>query len=588
MNTIHSAIGSVRLPRARWTARSVCRLLIATALSIAGVTSLTQVAEAAPASYYTLPGAAGQPIVDLTAAPDGTLWLVRREGESGRVLHVDGAGDVLATSASIEGLGGAGLHEMVAASTGVWVTGGPKTVDHVALDGSVTAVIPGGSPVPVGAEAQTLVAGADGRGWYLSCQHGRPETCSAVAAPVGGAAQEYPVPPLDVEWPSGSSGSWLSWGIGTEAGAWFEKVVRVDLGPVESHLAFVSGSGESRAVTIPAGALIVAPAGPESVWWLSNEGAAGATVGRVDSNGMISATRHLANLSDDGALTGFIADPGPADSVLWAQNATWSDTYDGQIGEVAPDGSAAEYKVPYGATFLPTSEQDFWSGNCTFGVQLQEAADGSLWTITGGHPPRVTRQQPSGVFETFALGGLASEFVGEKETGISGMVETGPRALYFSLNTPTGPEIAKVDPLDPPPAAPRYSAQIGSSAKESGSSASAGRVARVQIRAFLAGLLKKARKAVARGGKATVVSVRLPEPGTVTVLAQARSGHRWRQFLHSSVSGSGVRSLRIDPASVVTPPGGGKRPAARLTVKFKPLHGAWSSRTAAISLPRGR
>jgi hypothetical protein len=561
--------------------------LLLFALATAALTAaaaLPPATDAAPASYYVLPDSASQSIADLAAAGDGTLWLVQREGEAGRVLHVDGAGNVLATSSSVPGLGNAGLYELVPATTGVWITAGAQAVDHVAPDGTVTSA---SSPVGGGVEAQTLVSGHDGRGWYLSCEHGKPETCDAIAVPVGGAAQAYLVPALDVEWPTGADGSWLSGAVATEAGVWFEKDVRVGLGPAESHLGYVSNSGQAHAVTVPAAAEIVAPAGPESVWWLLNEGLAGATVGRVDANGVISGTRHLASLSEDEALDVFVAAPGRDGAMVWAQNATWNETYDGQIGSVRPDGTSAEYRVPHGATYLPTTEANFWSGNCQFGVRLYEAVDGSLWTITDGSPARVTRQQPSGVFETYALGGIASEYLGERGTAIGGMVETNPRALYFLLNTATGPELAKVDPLDPPPAAPRFAAAAGSTGKTRESHSVHTPVARVRIQGFLTGLLRKVRQTLAHGGPAKVVSVRLPEAGTAAVRAKGRSGRRWKQLLRASISGgAGVHALRLDPTAADARLRTEAKPKAHLTVSFKPLDGAGISRSIDISLSR--
>jgi hypothetical protein len=425
-------------------------------------TSFPVAASAAPVFYVPLPGEKTNTIDDLTVASDGTLW-VAQELSMGpanserhmRFLHVGLDGTLLGTTPEQEG--DPLFSEVVAAADGgIWANTSAG-IEHIAPDGSVDLI------TSEYAGAQSLVAGRDGRAWLQHCgattsQSGAwEEHCVAVAVNLDGEVDAYPLPGVSDTWPPGTKSAYGVYrGIATESGVWFWKLFEIGEGQPVASAEFISYQGVTTPITdVPTQALPMATASGDAVWWLHNELLAGATIGQIDPLGQIGDTHHMDNLSQ---LTPypdlFGAAPGRDGSLVWAQNATWNEANDGQIGLAGLDGSNTSFLVEHDATAVPTSTPDFWSGSCTFGVQLFQATDGSLWTISGGHPPRLTRQQLDGQFSTFLLDG-ASEFVGEEETGVAGMDESSPHELWFMLNTPHGPALARLDPLDPPPAEPR-------------------------------------------------------------------------------------------------------------------------------------
>ena len=538
-------------------------------------------ADAAPAIYYKVPGGASEGIYDLTTGGDGTLWVLQQEGEGARVLHLDGSGNLIAASPPLESVG-----EIASDGGGVWVTG-REEMFHVASDGTVA----GPTPIEGQIEPNTLVKGADGRDWALACvySYSGADRCDAIAANPAGEIDAYPLPALDIEWPAGHGGSLHSWAVPTaSSGVWFERMAGVGSGPQTSYVSLISYLGGPQKVETPSDSWIFAPAAPGAVWWLKEEGLSGARAGWVDSSGVIGGERQLPNVSQ-GAVAYYSAGAGRGDALLWAQNGTWNESYDGQIGVIRPDGSSAEYKVEHGATAIPTTVPELWSGNCTFGMRLHETADGSLWTVTGGHPDRVTRQQPSGAFETYALGGIASEFAGEAETYIVGMVETEPHSLYFALNTPSGPELASVDPYSPPPPEPRLAESSGQPSSEAEARqpdnkaeqkpASRGRV---RAEAFLAQVIRKVRLALQRSRPRKVVRVRMPEAGRVRILI--RGAHK--QVLADVVASgqAGVHTLRLGRVNTPAAPRRRHSLSTTLLVRFKPAGEHAVSRSAKVVL----
>ncbi len=418
-------------------------------------------AGAAPVSYFPLPGGKENTIDDLTVANDGTLWVAQslstgpyNSERHMRILHVSQSGTLLSTTPSQEGE--PIFSEMVPASDGgVWVNAFPG-LEHIASDGSVDDIAD-----PAGG-GMNLVAGRDGRAWLQHCTFTYPSTgteehCEAAAVSIGGEVQTYDLSGFGQTWPAGAtSAGGIYTSVATETGVWFWKLVSFGGAPPTGTAEFVSYQGTGTPVgAIPPQGFLMAPAAGDSVWWLNNEGLGGATIGQINVAGHLSDTQRMGNLSEYlEHPDSFTADPGREDDLIWAQNATWNDEFDGQIGVAGLNGSNTGFLVEHDATAVPTSTPDFWSGSCTFGVRLYQATDGALWTISGGHPDRLTRQQLNGQFSTFLLNG-ASEFTGEEETGVWGMVESGPDELWFTLNTPHGPELARLDPLDPPPAEPR-------------------------------------------------------------------------------------------------------------------------------------
>lgn len=541
---------------------------------------------AEPVAYYQLPGTSSEWITKPTVGSDGTLWVAQslswgtsNSERHTRLLHLGPSGNVISSTGAIEGDPyGVGLTP--ATDGGVWEVSSGK-LWHVEKDGSTQEIsLPHGVVYP-----GDLVSGSDGRAWLAACEflysEPREERCGAAAVSLDGEVQTIPMPGLTTVMPAGTN-SWsgISRALATATGVWFWKRSSVNGGPAVSSAEFVSYAGAASAVSIAANWKIAAPASGGSVWWLVDEGKSGATFGQVTPAGTTSDVHHVGNVSmlepeNDPFVTGV----GRSDNLLWAQNATWSDTYDGQIGVSRPDGSGTEYKVAHNATAVPTTTPNFWSGSCTFGIDLYEAVDGALWTISAGHPSRVTRQQTSGAFETYLLDG-ASEFAGEKETAILGMAEASPSSLYFSLNAPSGPVLARLNPLSPPPAEPRYP-DYGTIVKE-------GRTNRVQ--SLLRSLIRQARSSVGRlryGTKKPKMRANFPEPGAASVLVK-RSGERGATLLSATASGSsGSHQMHVrveGNARALLRSKTRKRAHGTVTVTFTPRGGRPVRRIVKIGL----
>lgn len=497
-------------------------------------------AGAAPVSYFPLPGGNTEKIDDLTVAGDGTLWMAQELGTGPanserhmRLLHVALDGRLLGMTPEQEG--DPVFTEVVpAADGGIWVNAFPG-IEHIAPDGSVDLT------TSAGTGDMSLVAGRDGRAWLQHCgatsQSGaHEEHCVAVAVGLDGEVETYPLPGVSDTWPPGARSAYGVYrSIATEGGVWFWKLFVIGEGQPTASAEFISYQGVTVPIDdVPPQSLPMAPASGDSVWWLHNELLAGATIGQIDMLGQIGDTHHMDNMSQ---LTPnpdlFGAAPGRDGSLVWAQNATWNESEDGQIGFAGLDGSNTGFLVEHDATAVPTSTPDFWSGSCTFGVRLFQATDHSLWTISGGHPPRVTRQQLDGQFSTFLLD-HSSEFVGEEETSVWGMEESSPHELWFMLNTPHGPELARLDPLDPPPPEPRMpKSESWSSEAATGSPANGhpGRphgwqrdVSRV-LKSMLAQVGSQL-KQPAHAGSAFRLKVNFPLPGIVMLKVGERRGRR--------------------------------------------------------------
>lgn len=440
-------------------------------LSVLGVLALAValgagVASAAPVSYYGVPGTGDQPIANLTAASDGTLWMTQRlsDGPANnerhmRLLRVDAAGNLVAVSPEIEG--DPIFTELKAASDGgVWALVSGALL-HVTPAGAIEEVA-----VPAPFDVRDLSAGSDGRAWALACRpiysgEVHEEECEVLAAAPDGGTEFFPAPALEVNWPAGAKSMWsTSWAVPAGNGTWFTRLyVFGSETSWSAKTVFVSSAGVFSEVSLPSGTYVTEGAPGDSAWWLRSEGTAGATIGEVDKAGLASNTQHLDNVSAQEPPDSYSTASGRNNDLIWAQNATWSDTLDGQLGVRRLDGSSNVFQVQKNETaVLLDSEANFWSGSCVLGSRLYEATDGSLWTLSFGHPSRVTRQQPSGEFSTFLIGDSVSreEEVEIGTYGLSGLVETDSRSLWFTRNLPGGPQLAKLDPLDPPPAEVKY------------------------------------------------------------------------------------------------------------------------------------
>jgi hypothetical protein len=119
------------------------------------------------------------------------------------------------------------------------------------------------------------------------------------------------------------------------------------------------------------------------------------------------------------------------------------------------------------------------------------------------------------------------------------MVETDPRSLYFSLNSPSGPQLARLDPLDPPPAEPPYPKQ---------GTVAYGRSDAQRIQRLLSALIQQTRRSVDRlqhGAKRLRLRANFPVKGTVDLVVELP--HRKKAVLLSAAaSGSpGPHSVRL-------------------------------------------
>jgi hypothetical protein len=446
-----------RVPRLGGWRRLVLPGLVAAALCLATP------AAAAPVSYFPVPGTVDQPIGNLTATPAGGLWATQQlawgpfnEERKMRLLHFDSAGNLV--TASPEQVGDPVFTELAAAADGgIWVLAS-RSLRHISPSGTVTEV-----ELPQAFSPYDLVAGDDGRAWLRICHsvfEPRSEECEVMAATDSGETEAFPAPPFDLEWPSGvDSMTSTSWSFPVEGGVWIIAAHHFQgEGEWSTRTVFVSSSGQVEAVEMPPSTYAVEAASGSAAWWIQEHGAGGATIGQVDTSGIFSNTQSLANVSAYDPPDYYNTASGRDGDLIWAQNATWSDVVDGQLGVRRVDGTSNVFPVPLNASaVLIDSDANFWSGSCTLGTKLYQAIDGSIWTLSFGHPTRITRQQPSGEFSVFLLGDQASrETELEFFYGIGGLVETDPQALWFSRNTAAGPQLARLNPLDPPPPEVRY------------------------------------------------------------------------------------------------------------------------------------
>jgi hypothetical protein len=472
-------------------------------------------AKATPVVYYPIPGSASEDISHLTVGTDGTLWVAQRisTGPANserhmRVLHIGTDGHVIASTPEQEG--DPYVTEMAPAlDGGLWLhTVGP--LEHVAPDGSVKTI--------EHSEGDSLSEGSDGRAWLLRCTFtylpSIEEHCKAVAVALDGTVETFELPGISIKWPAGSkSGGSQSRSLPTATGVWFWKIRGFEGASPSVSAEFMTYAGTGVPVTFPGLAYLAAPAAGDSIWWLENEiegeVATGAKIGELAPDGSITDPHHMTGVSE--YHDAFVAEGGKNGDLLWAQNGTWNETLEGQLGVARLDGSNTPFMVEKGAAYLLTDpEAHFWSGSCTFGARLYEAPDGALWTISGGHPARVTRQQLSGEFETYWLHG---------SEGVDGMLESSPHELWFTLNTPNGPELALVDPLNPPPAEPKYPVN-GAIVRTHYST-------HAKIDRLLRSLLHQASKALRhRHGKAIWLRGSFPAQGSVTVKVNSRMQHK--------------------------------------------------------------
>jgi hypothetical protein len=502
---------------------------------------------AVPVSYFALPGGPANTIDQLTVGTDGTLWVAQtlstgpaNSERHMRILHISQSGTLLAATPEQEG--DPLFTEMVPASDGgVWVNS--MSLEHISPDGSVHAIT---SP---NAGGTNLIAGKDGRAWLQHCNFtsGREEGCMAVAVSTADEVETYDLSGLSAAWAQGAtSASEIHNSVATENGIWFWKLFRAGEGPTETYAEFISYHGDGTPIpSVPAESFLMAPSAGDSAWWLKNEQFAGATIGQINVTGQVDDTHHMSNFSelpehpDD-----FIADPGRGGSLVWAQNATWNDEFDGQIGIAGIDGSNTSFTIEHDATAVPTSTPNFWSGSCDFGVRMFQATDGSLWTISTGHPDRLTRQQLSGQFSTFLLNG-ASEFTGEQETSVWGMDETSPHELWFELNTPHGPELARLDPLDPPPAEPRMPKDEEAVAIPNKNARPGHRQAVSKLLSSLTSQIQSQLRDPAKSGGRLSLKAHFPVPGTAQIKVTRKRGHRTVGLAVGKLHGAGRLTILI-------------------------------------------
>ena len=574
------ALDIVRQPGVTFVSRPLVPLMV-TVFLVAVCAVLVPSARAAPAAYYQLSGNASQTVGTLMAGSDGSLWLAQ-SGTEGRfkLLHLDTSGHLLAESP--EQNGSPSYLPMVPASDGgAWLrtAGG---LEHIAPDGSSSHV----PAVPVG--AQTLVSGQDGRAWLGVCGNElHEETCEALAVSLAGEVENYPLSGMSTYWPE-VNGSMSYRSVPTEDGVWFSKLVRQGTEPPVASAEYLSYSGEEAPVALPRQANLVAPSTDDAAWWKEDRGDAGAVLGRIGTSGATSDIHTLANRSSPSREDVFTAAAGQHGNLAWAQNTPWNEGMDGQIGVARPDGSNSAWSVPKDATAVPIHDEpafagQAWSLSCQFGVWLHEGTDGSLWTISSGRPSRLTRQQPDGQFSTFVLG-RTTDVSEDSETGIGGMVETDPHALWFTVETSSGPELARLDPLDPPPAVPRYPGALNNTTEGSGAPVAhpPTRVRRAAaMQHFLKSLLFRARKKIKlygrlghrqlHGHRWFKIHSNFPTHGTLVISLRTGSHRHVRRLAfgrHRGAAGKRVTAVRFFRKGRVLLKDG-RRQRAHLEIRFK-------------------
>jgi hypothetical protein len=523
----------MRASRTDITKRSKCKyrrgllntLWLAAALAGAVTGTMPTSALSAPIVDYPIEGT-NQPIIHLFPDPSGPTWFIQQVNETGndatsqfRLGRVDDAGNItmsptqpgraLYTQAAPDGLGGAWALRAETWTPQSQTSGG---LTHMNAGGTVEGVT-----MPPGLLPDAIKLGADGNAWLLGCP-GAPgsseQPCSAYGVSPAGKVRSYPLPGISYELPTHAYYAQDTITPVTD-GMW--------MNPSHTspgHVAFVSYSGTVSVVPLEAGLEFVGPGPGDDVWWQRTE-AASISVGLLNPAGQVSATQtRPASFSFPNAS---FTQAGRSGSLLWSNSTPWDESQTGQVGTYTATGKT-EYVVPKWAVSVPHGE-NFWTGACTFGTLLQQASDGGLWIVSGGHPDMISYESPAGAFSTF----MPVPLPVPKELDIDDMQESSTGELWLALYTESGQTLlARADPLSPPPGLPSYPGTSGAGyvaeTSQTGTTA-----ARAHSRAALLRALATAHISIAglwgahHLGHITVV---FPGAGSVQVAVSVTIGHR--------------------------------------------------------------
>ena len=132
---------------------------------------------------------------------------------------------------------------------------------------------------------------------------------------------------------------------------------------------------------------MIAAAGGEDVWWSHRT-----PESETDSVGILSPDGSLRDVRNPPQPGGhFRAVPGRGHDVVWSQEGAQG-VNDGRVGRYSAQGPAGDtsFALPSLTANVPTAA-DFFSGACTFGVDLYDAPDRAIWATAAAHPDFLNR-----------------------------------------------------------------------------------------------------------------------------------------------------------------------------------------------------
>ncbi len=428
------------------------------------------------AVYGLAPGANGAMWFAESPTGEGNQFEVAEMSESGNILTLA----QLTTGGSTQSDTGIFATLVPASDGGVWVAGGgSEQLAHVSPDGSVQPV----SMPPGRLLVDGVTAGQDGNAWGMTCNDvysGQQvtESCEVLEVDDAGTPTSYPLPSFEHTFPEADLSSE---GYSTPPalvfavadGVWVDKPTVSEDGSPIWEAAFVSYGGQVSAEPIPSGARLVAAAAGDAAWW--QEPADGSAAqppavrfGQITPEGLSApVVIHDQVAGEPSAFTTF--DAGNDGSLLWAEGTPGSQTQTGFMGTITLQGET-RFTVAENATTIPLPRpegQEVWSGTSSFGDSLYQAANGNIWVISGGSPPRLSVLTSSGSFSTF-LPGLS----GAEEVQMWQMAPSSTGALWFSIDQPNVSAasasglLARANPLSPPPGEPPFPTSEPSMANE--------------------------------------------------------------------------------------------------------------------------
>jgi hypothetical protein len=318
-----------------------------------------------------------------------------------------------------------------------------------------------------------VTAGQDGDAWGVTCNYiysGQQvsESCEVLKIDNTEHVTPYPLPSFEHTFPEADLSSEEyetppALALAVADGVWVDKPAVTEDGSIMWEAAFISYAGQVTPAAIPANARLIAPATGDSAWWqepanVEVQKTSAVTFGQVTASG--SSTPMLVHREQSAEPLAFATvDPGTGGSLLWSEATPGALSGTGFLGTISGN-QETEYTVGPNQTAIPPPTPygpEIWSGTCSFGAELYQAANGDIWVFSGGHPSRLSVLTPSSGFSTFLP--VPS---GAEEFQVWRMMQSSTGELWFSLDEPNVSSasatalLARANPLSPPPGEPAF------------------------------------------------------------------------------------------------------------------------------------